>query len=456
MSGITTNTISATRQAELRAIRVANEEAKRPPYAWARLTVEDITWLIVEHGWSVTDEAGPRVDLSGARLANINLAGAKLRFAQFKETTLFGADLRGTDLFYAHFDNADMREIQADGANLEMARMRGARLYRAQLVNAQLKQAWLPEADLSEAKLDGANLSGVRGEQVDLHESSLVGANLSWARLQEADLRGATLKGAVMRSIQLERAQLDSADLTGADLQGAWCDDAMLFAARLDGADLRGARFPRAQLGNATLTGARLAGIDLRDVDLTRVTSIDQFATTPTGDEIAAHALTGDTAAKAVALRDAAFAVDRLALALDLSTTTDGVSQQRMRQRSLLLRRSAAKLTATSFSGRLRTFADTVGFGIIGTGDAPMRIALWAAALVVLVAALTLLLPSLTDAHDLGASLSLALTGITTPGYGSFAQHATGTLRVIGAIESVIGDGLAAIFIAAVVRRTNR
>ncbi|HKD77770.1 MAG TPA: hypothetical protein VKB76_19855, partial [Ktedonobacterales bacterium] len=73
-------TLPMTRQRELRAIREANEKAERPPYAWARLAAGDIPWIIAEHGWSVTDEPGERVDLRHANLTGVNLAGMQLRF----------------------------------------------------------------------------------------------------------------------------------------------------------------------------------------------------------------------------------------------------------------------------------------------------------------------------------------------------------------------------------------
>src|SRR5262249_7144773 len=126
-------TLPVARQRELRAIREANEKAERPPYAWARLAADDIPWLIAEHGWSVTDEPGERVDLRHANLTGVTLAGMQLRFARFDHAMLYQADLRGADLFYAQFLDADLREVQAEGIRLDMARMRGVRLNGAQL-----------------------------------------------------------------------------------------------------------------------------------------------------------------------------------------------------------------------------------------------------------------------------------------------------------------------------------
>src|SRR5579884_2377823 len=91
--------LPAARQRELRAIRETNEKAERPPYAWARLAAEDIPWLIAEHGWSVTDAPGERVDLRHANLTGVSLAGMQLRFARFDHAMLYQADLRGTDFF---------------------------------------------------------------------------------------------------------------------------------------------------------------------------------------------------------------------------------------------------------------------------------------------------------------------------------------------------------------------
>ncbi|MMQ57540.1 pentapeptide repeat-containing protein [Salmonella enterica] len=110
---------------------------------------------------------------------------------------LYGADLRGANLYGADLCDADLR-----GANL-----RGANLYGADLRGANLRGANLYGADLRGANLRGANLYGA-----DLYGANLRGANLRGANLYGADLRGANLRGANLYGANLRGANLP--DLT--------------------------------------------------------------------------------------------------------------------------------------------------------------------------------------------------------------------------------------------------
>lgn len=77
-------------------------------------------------------------------------------------------NLSGANLNYADLSDANLR-----GANLSDANLRGANLSRANLYGANLRVA-----DLSSANLSGANLRG----------ANLRGADLSYANLSGADL----------------------------------------------------------------------------------------------------------------------------------------------------------------------------------------------------------------------------------------------------------------------------
>lgn len=447
----TTPLPTAERQNELRARRAANLKAERPPYAWTRLDAADIAWLITEHGWTTDETPGERVDLRQANLVRVDLHGQRLRFARFEGAILYGADLRDADLFYAHFTGSDLRDVNAEGAQLNMARMRGARLSGANLTRAQLRQSWLAKADLANARLVGADLSGAHLDHADFHEALLEGANLGWALLTEADLRSAHLAGADLRSAHLERALLDTADLRGARLEGAWCDEATFFGAHLESADLRNARLHGAQLAGASLAGTRLAGIDLSGVDLTRLADRDAFLTRPTGDERAAHQQTGSD--RAPALRSAADGLDQLAVALT-PAEGDRRAARRLHARAQALRRAAWRATGTP-TDWLQWLGRSLAYGVIGNGDAPGRVALWAAILVALVAGLALVLPGAPSGTNLGSALVLSLQSFTTAGYGAFASQTRDALTAVGALESILGDLLTALFIAAVVRRTQ-
>jgi uncharacterized protein YjbI with pentapeptide repeats len=115
----------------------------------------------------------PEVDLSRAKLVEVDFSGAclaksKLKFANFNKASLvnsrlYEADLTGASLIeaqlnWAKLDGAILLNAKLDRANLRKATLRGVYLPKASLVGAILT-----EADLTNAEgLEQANLSGAR------------------------------------------------------------------------------------------------------------------------------------------------------------------------------------------------------------------------------------------------------------------------------------------------------
>ncbi len=166
--------------------------------------------------------------VSGFRLTEAHLEGAKLG----------NVDMADSDLWGAHLEGASLREANLNGVTLAGASLEGADLERAGLMEADLRGANLNEADLERAVLTKADLRGV----------SLSGADLQYANIDDADLR----------RCKLVAANLRSANLTGANLEGV----------RLDDAHLQKSILNRCRLVGANLTGADLTGADLTGADL--------------------------------------------------------------------------------------------------------------------------------------------------------------------------------------------
>jgi uncharacterized protein YjbI with pentapeptide repeats len=148
-------------------------------------------------------------------------------------------------------DHRDGEQVNLDGANLSEASLFRANLRDSSLIGADLGDASLGGADLSHASLIGADLSNASLVGADLSDASLYGANLSGADLGKADLTGADLDRAHLTRADLGEALLSEASLVGADLS-----DASLYGANLSGANLRKADLTGADLLNADLSGA--------------------------------------------------------------------------------------------------------------------------------------------------------------------------------------------------------
>jgi len=158
-----------------------------------------------------------------------------LCYARLSKTDLLEANLIEANLTEANLTEANLPRANLSEANLAKATLYGAFLYGATLVgadlpDANLTDANLTEADLSRAGLYGANLSGAKLRHANLDRANLVGANLSEASLFLANLSGASLMGGSLAGANLFGANLASAifeptpDSIGSlkDIERAW------------------------------------------------------------------------------------------------------------------------------------------------------------------------------------------------------------------------------------------
>jgi hypothetical protein len=123
-----------------------------------------------------------------AGIEGVFLRGRTLRFADFDESRLYGADLISADLSGATLNQAQLQKIRGQTARLIRANLEGANLLEADLSNGDLSGARLSAANLSGAILSGAILSGAILRGTILSEADLSGATLWGANLSKANL----------------------------------------------------------------------------------------------------------------------------------------------------------------------------------------------------------------------------------------------------------------------------
>ena len=129
-------------------------------------------------------------------LARTDLCGAELSGARLGNADLYGARLEGADLGGAHLEKANMVHAHLEGANLGGAHLEKANMVEIHLEGANLVGAHLEETVLIAAHLDGAHLEGAH----------LVGAHLEMAHMEGAHMDGAHTDGTHLDGTQLERA----------------------------------------------------------------------------------------------------------------------------------------------------------------------------------------------------------------------------------------------------------
>lgn len=150
--------------------------------------------------------------------------------------------------------------IDLSGAGLFMVKLAGV-----DLNNANLSGADLLGADLTDANLSGANLKGVCLDGAKLNGANLSNANLTGAHLGVTKLSGADLTNAILHKAKLSFAtNLSEANLTHADLTDAMIYNIHSHKTKFVGADLRGARINTKFAKNADLTGAKFDGWIMR------------------------------------------------------------------------------------------------------------------------------------------------------------------------------------------------
>jgi uncharacterized protein YjbI with pentapeptide repeats len=122
-----------------------------------------------------------RVDLTGTKLAGVNLTDTKLQTARYDSTTLWpegfnyrssgaigpAANLNGAVLNTSSFRHVDLSGASLLGAYLGGADLTGANLQNARLSQADLRKAFFTGASLRGARLNGANVAGVDFRAVD-------------------------------------------------------------------------------------------------------------------------------------------------------------------------------------------------------------------------------------------------------------------------------------------------
>lgn len=185
-------------------------------------------WRTLDFG----DSDAQEVDLSGADLMSMNLAGSNLSNTRLNEVNLTGATLNRCILH-----NTFLRGARLDGARLHDVQMSGADLTGASLVNAHLLRAdmeWclVTDAVLMETYLWGAKLSGWDGKPADRRGAHLDADAYTRSGWTPAQLAEWVFEGAVIEDY--ENFPVDAQDRLVAETEGL----SLHFMGELDELDL--------------------------------------------------------------------------------------------------------------------------------------------------------------------------------------------------------------------------
>lgn len=222
------------------------------------------TWLCADG-----ELLGPRANLTGAHIDNLDLSGVSLAGA-----ILAGASVTNDAVNGTRFTGANLSGVVSSGLTGSPVLSAGTGLVDGHLVAPGVQLSWdnLSGANLSNLSLRGANLTGANLSGTNLSSTNLTNANLSSAVLTGATLSGANLTGATL-------AQAVPLNLTGCPtLPSGWvCGGGVLVgpAANLAWATVKNVDLSGLALAGTNFTGANLSGDNLSSADLTRSTLAD-------------------------------------------------------------------------------------------------------------------------------------------------------------------------------------
>lgn len=225
---------------------------------------------------TLKSEQEKKDDLKDAKLRHefhigthgLKLRDRKLRFANFKDAVLVGADLINANLRGANFEEAYLVQAWMESADLSGAMLDDAFLEGVSLEKAILKGASLREAHLQRINLVSADLTCARPDSDDDPGCTV----LSRSDMTGADLRGADLTGAKLKQVTLIDANLWGTTLADADLYCSYLRNVDLTGASLHGAELENTTWKKVRLSGVWFAPAETKGSKAEDIDLDAAT----------------------------------------------------------------------------------------------------------------------------------------------------------------------------------------
>jgi len=160
------------------------------------------------------------MDLSGipfrsVQVDSVDLSGANLMMAAFRDSHLHGANFRNTDITAVDFTGSDLSQADLTAALGPFVLAAGAVFQAANLG----RSSWVA-ADLKKANFRNADLRGANFGLADLRGADFRGANLQNTFFGGADLRDALFEGAGFSNTDVVAAVLQTSTLIPAQRKG--------------------------------------------------------------------------------------------------------------------------------------------------------------------------------------------------------------------------------------------
>lgn len=417
--------------------------------------------------------------LVGTRInASLYFEDCSLQRATLFEARLDGVDFSGTDL-----SKSDIAESLIEDSDFSESLLPRANLRRSRILNTNLSRAYLPETDFTEATLEFVN-----AVDAVFSRASFTGAKILEADFSNAHLYSTDLVGADLQDINFTDAHLPDTDLTDADLRGIDFTDADLQDADLTDVDLRDGDLNGVSLRNADLTDANLQGCDFTDADLRNsdftdadLTEADFSSTSLQGADLTGAKLTDVDFSGARLSSNTRLPLTPPMYSVEEDPAEASETYRRLAQllaengqrseasRARILSRRLERYDAWEKGEFLRFLHNTVFDHLALFGESPGRVVQWAFMTILTfgllypfvggletgaeIVAVNDILSSpneLVEAFLYGLEFSVGAFAFGTP---RAITPATEIGRILASIESLLGMGLFALFVFALIKR---
>ena len=122
---------------------------------------------------------------------------------KFHSESVAQADLAGTSLQFADFRSSDLKDSSFDGSDLSGASFKSTSLKNASFVGANLTDTSFSSADLQNASLDDANLTRAKFHSSTIKGAKVAGAVLVGVKFTRSDTGEVSFDGQTLRGCHL-------------------------------------------------------------------------------------------------------------------------------------------------------------------------------------------------------------------------------------------------------------
>ena len=202
-------------------------------------------------------KVGPGMDLRGADLHDVNLAGAVLDGANLSKANLTGADLSYSRMNKTNLSNSDLSDSFAKSTKINKSNLTGAKLKSSIFTDSDVAYSNLSKisapyieitnSDLNNNNFRHADLAGSRLSNINLNKNKLDNTSFDNSSIINSEFKGNEYNNVSFKNTAFTGSSFNERDLADSDFRKARIDRS--FFGRGSGApvDLRRAKFKNAK-----------------------------------------------------------------------------------------------------------------------------------------------------------------------------------------------------------------